>query len=116
MANPNVIPWDESRKVEDAGGWRMPFVNKDSCDADEIFLHVTSVRPGARRHAPHTCCTCSKGRSRPLSEMSPDVLRVQGVYELRGRGGHVDHGHERDAHVGVRMHRHTPPDGLAYLA
>ena len=54
MGNPNVIVWDESRRVEEIGGWRMPFINKDMCDADEIFLHVASIRPGERRHAPHT--------------------------------------------------------------
>lgn len=53
MSNPNVITWDESRKVFEDSGWRMPFINKDLCDADEIFLHVTSVKPGARRHEPH---------------------------------------------------------------
>ena len=54
MANPNIILWDESRKVEEESGWRMPFINKDLCNANELFLHVVSVKPGERRHLPHT--------------------------------------------------------------
>jgi mannose-6-phosphate isomerase-like protein (cupin superfamily) len=53
MLHPCIIPWDESRKRQHAKGFAMPFVNQDSCDAKQLALHISVIKPNEGAHEPH---------------------------------------------------------------
>ncbi len=47
-----ILPWDETRRIAHATGFRMPFID-EACGARQLCVHVSIINPGEMVHPPH---------------------------------------------------------------
>lgn len=47
-----VLPWNETRRIAHATGFRMPFID-EACGARQLCVHVSIINPGEMVHPPH---------------------------------------------------------------
>lgn len=48
-----ILPWDDARVFRHERGFKLPFVNAESCGARTVTFHVSEIGPGLEPHAPH---------------------------------------------------------------
>lgn len=48
-----ILPWDDARAFHHERGFKLPFVNAESCGARKVTFHVSEIGPGLEPHPPH---------------------------------------------------------------